>query len=177
MSKVDEISNMITPLINDSNYRLWSLNITRAAKKSIVTVTLDKDGGANLDELAVISKEIASLIDEHPSFEDAYHLEIESPGLERSLTKPEHYRWSLGMEVSVSFREDQTLSRCRGKLLEVNDEKLVIEETPIESKKSKNVESEVEKKIRNIQISTITKANTVFDFNKAMKSDRESENN
>ena len=74
MSRADELSDMITPLVAESSYRLWNLGITKASKRSIVTVTLDKDGGANLDEMAKISKKIAVLIDEHPSFENEYHL-------------------------------------------------------------------------------------------------------
>ena len=107
MSRADELTDMIAPLIESFEYRLWNLTITKAQKRSIVTVTLDKDGGANLDEMAGISKEIASLIDEHPSFENEYHLEVESPGLERSLTNIEHFKWSINMEVSVSFRDGE----------------------------------------------------------------------
>lgn len=177
MSKVDELSNMITHLITKADYRLWSLNITKAAKRSIVTVTLDKDGGANLDEMAEISKEIAAVIDEHPSFEEAYHLEVESPGLERALTSHDHYEWSKNLEVSISFREDQTLSRSRGILKEVTPDKLVIEEIPLMTKKSKKAQVEEapsEPTLRTIEISTITKANTVFDFDQAMKRETKS---
>lgn len=178
MSKVDELSHMITPLITKAHYRLWNLNITKAAKRSIVTITLDKDGGANLDEMAEISKEIAALIDEHPSFEEAYHLEVESPGLERALTSHDHYQWSKGLEVSVSYRDDQTLSRSRGILKEVTDGKLVVEEIPLLTKKSKNKQSQEETQgeptLRTIEISTITKANTVFDFDQAMKRETKS---
>lgn len=178
MSKIDELSNMITPLVEKADYRLWSLNITKAAKRSIVTVTLDKDGGANLDEMAEVSKEIAAVIDEHPSFEEAYHLEVESPGLERALTSHDHYEWSKNMEVSVSFRDGQTLSRSRGILKEVNDDNLVIEEIPLLVKKSKNKQAVEEPlgapTLRTIEISSITKANTVFDFDQAMKRDSKS---
>lgn len=176
MSRADELTDMIAPLIESFEYRLWNLTITKAQKRSIVTVTLDKDGGANLDEMAGISKEIASLIDEHPSFENEYHLEVESPGLERSLTNIEHFKWSINMEVSVSFRDGETLSRSRGILLDVNDENISIEEIHTPSKKvSKKSDSDsgdtiqAEKKITAIEMSTITKAHTVFDFEKAMK--------
>ncbi|MBP9115296.1 MAG: hypothetical protein KBF89_03030 [Acidimicrobiia bacterium] len=176
MSRVDELSDMITPLITQSEYRLWNLGITKAAKRSIVTITLDKDGGANLDEMAEISKEIAIVIDEHPSFENEYHLEVESPGLERALTKPEHYKWSIGMLISVSFRDDETLSRSRGILKNVNDEELVIEEVPQSIKKISKIEEKTEveilPKITTIRISTITKAHTIFDFEQAMKNDK-----
>jgi ribosome maturation factor RimP len=179
MSRVDELSDMITPLIAKSNYRLWDLGITKAAKRSIVTVTLDKDGGANLDEMAEISKEIALVIDEHPSFDSEYHLEVESPGLERSLTRPEHYQWSKDMLITVSYRDGDALSRSRGILTNVNEDEIVIKEVPQNIKRGSRKQIEVvvdqdeEPKFTNIAIETITKAHTVFDFEQAMKRETE----
>lgn len=177
MSRADELVDMISPLITNSNYRLWDLGITKAAKRSIVTVTLDKDGGANLDEMAEISKEIALVIDEHPSFENEYHLEVESPGLERALTRPDHFQWSKDMLISVSYRDGETLSRSRGILRSVHEKEIVIEEVPQvlkrDSKKKEIAEEVSETKFTTIAIDTITKAHTVFDFEQAMKRETE----
>ena len=95
MSLTDDINDMLTPVLDELGFRLWDIKVTKAGKRSIVSVTLDKHNGATLEDISQASKEIAPVLDELPSLEDSYHLEVSSPGLERSLLKQDHYVWSL----------------------------------------------------------------------------------
>lgn len=160
MSLTDDLTDMIQPIVHEQNYRLWDLKLTKAGKRTVVTITLDKDGGATLDEIADISKLIAPLLDEHPTLDDAYHLEVASPGLERALTKPNHYEWSVDMDVAVSHRVDGTLTRTRGTLRAVD---------------GSNISIETETETISIPIDSITKAHTLFDYEAAMKRSKEVE--
>lgn len=157
MSLNTELIDLLASPISDLGFRLWDVKVTKAGKRQVVSVTLDKDSGANLDEIASASKAIAPLLDDLKALEDGYHLEVSSPGLERSLSRPEHFKWSIGHEVAISHRVDGSLERTRGKLVRADDEGVVVEN-----------ESEIA-----IPIDAITKAHTLFDFEAAMKKDFE----
>lgn len=154
MSRAQDISDMLTPVIHNSGFILWDITVTKTSKRQIVTITLDKIGGANVDEIAEISKAIAPLLDDSSFFNDEYNLEISTPGLQRSLKKVDHFQWALGKQIAVSYR-DQTLARTLGKLIVVTDTEIVIE-------KQDSTQEE-------IAIDSITKANTIFDYEAEMK--------
>ncbi len=154
MSISDGLTDMIAPVLENAGFRLWELKVTKAGKRSIVSVTLDKEGGVTVDDIAEMSKLIAPILDESDSLDDAYHLEVASPGLERPLITPEHFQWSLGMDITVSHRVDGSLVRSRGKLISVSDN---------------DIEIETEESTPTISLSDITKAHTLFDFDKALK--------
>lgn len=157
MSLSQGLTDMINPVVQKAGFRLWELKVTKAGKRSVVTITLDKAGGATLDEIAEMSKLIAPVLDENPSLEDAYHLEVASPGLERPLVTPEHFSWSLGMDITVSHRVDGSLVRSRGKLTMVSDKDITVET------------GDEENSVVVIEFADITKAHTLFDFDNAMK--------
>lgn len=157
MSIVDRLTDKVTPVVIQEGYFLWELKVTKAGKRSLVSIVLDKKGGASLDELAGMSREIAHILDDDPSLEEAYHLEVSSPGLERNLTTVEHYKWSVDLDVTVTYRVEGTIERSRGKLISVDDTNIVVQSEDIELGKI------------SIPIETITKAHTLFDFEEAMK--------
>lgn len=154
MSLATDLTELITPRVEELGFRLWDLKVTKAGRRSVVTIQIDKAGGATLDEIADLSKLIAPILDDHEALEDAYHLEVSSPGLERNLVNNDHFEWSLGMNITVSFRSEGTVIRKNGKLISNTAEKIVLEEDgqPIEIEKNE-----------------ITKAHTLFDFEEAMK--------
>ena len=154
MSLTDDINDMLTPVLDELGFRLWDIKVTKAGKRSIVSVTLDKHNGATLEDISQASKEIAPVLDELPSLEDSYHLEVSSPGLERSLLKQDHYVWSLGMQITVSFRSEGTVIRKSGKLVSVD---------------TKNIQIEEDDETITIEIENITKAHTLFNFEEALK--------
>ncbi len=154
MSVVKDITDKISPVVDKNGYRLWDVKLTKAGKRSIVSVTIDKEGGPTLDGIADLSKAIAPILDEMPTLENAYHLEVASPGLERSLITPEHFQWSKNLDVAISHRSDGSLTRTRGKLIEVSPSVVKVQ----------TEDGDVV-----IELETITKAHTIFDFKKAMK--------
>ena len=67
----------------------------------VVRVYLDREGGVDIDVLSAVSRELSHLLDEHDPIPGRYTLEVSSPGLERSLRTPAHYRWAIRREVNV----------------------------------------------------------------------------
>jgi ribosome maturation factor RimP len=68
----------------------------------VLKVTVDAEGGVDVDHIAELARAISRLLDDDPSLNDPYTLEVSSPGLERPLRRPSHYRKSIGREVTVT---------------------------------------------------------------------------
>ncbi len=68
---------------------------------SLVRVTVDRDGGVDLDTLASANKLVSAALDEHDPVAGRYTLEVSSPGVERRLRTPEHFMRAVGETVSV----------------------------------------------------------------------------
>lgn len=95
--------------------------------RRILRITVDREGGVGVDELAAASRGISRLLDEEDPFEGPYSLEVTSPGLERRLRRPLHYRKSIGREAAVRTNVEVAGSRYhRGVLESVGAEGFVL---------------------------------------------------
>ena len=83
---------------------LESIDIAKAGRRDLVRVVVDRDGGIDLDAVADVSRAVAEALDAPESadvFPGAYVLEVTSPGVDRPLTEPKHWRRSLHRLVRV----------------------------------------------------------------------------
>lgn len=93
----------------------------------VVKVIVDQAGGVEVDRLAQASRAVSRALDEIDPFDGAYSLEVTSPGLERSLHIPDHYRKSIGREVVVKTRTEIEGSRHhRGGLESAGEEGIAV---------------------------------------------------
>ncbi|HWO41885.1 MAG TPA: ribosome maturation factor RimP [Candidatus Eisenbacteria bacterium] len=76
---------------------------TRRAK--VLRLYLDKPGGADVESLTRVSRELGEILDARDPIEGAYTLEVSSPGINRPLKKPEHFSRFVGKRVRVRTRE------------------------------------------------------------------------
>ena len=67
----------------------------------VLRVVVDAEGGVNLDRLSEVSRGLSRFLDPLPDLQASYRLEVTSPGVERSLRRPEHFEKSVGREVIV----------------------------------------------------------------------------
>ena len=96
----DAIRALVESPLTAAGLELWDVEVTR----DTVRVLVDRSGGIDLDTLAQLAGQVVSpLLDEHPELtpEDQYSLEVSSPGVERTLRTPDHYRRYVGQEVAV----------------------------------------------------------------------------
>ena len=106
----EEISAAIRPIIEATGNYLEELTITTAGKVKILTVIVDSDSHLNLDQVTAVTKEISLVIEELPALgESAFTLEVTSPGLDRPLTKPRHWRKNLDRLVKVTMTSGQVI--------------------------------------------------------------------
>ena len=93
MSTREQILQILEPIASNMGLDLEDVEIKSAGKHSIVQVSIDKDGGINLDEVAQISNQISEALDAKEVLgEKPYTLEVGSPGIDRALTLPRHWR-------------------------------------------------------------------------------------
>ena len=106
----EEISAAIRPIIEATGNYLEELTITSAGKVKILTVIVDSDAHLNLDQVTAVTKEISLVIEELPVLGDtAFTLEVTSPGLDRPLTKPRHWRKNLDRLVKITMTSGQVI--------------------------------------------------------------------
>lgn len=90
---------------------LEDVTITKAGRRELVRVVVDRDGGVDLDTVAEVSRLVSDLLDE-PELErhlaGAFVLEVSSPGVDRPLTQPRHWRRAVGRLVEVRTVEGET---------------------------------------------------------------------
>ncbi|MEV0899052.1 ribosome maturation factor RimP [Actinoplanes sp. NPDC049802] len=100
------IRAVIEPVVAEAGYDLEDLTLSRAGRRFVVRVLIDTDGGVGLDDVAVVSREISEALDlaEESGGEllaGEYQLEVGSPGVDRPLTEPRHWRRNIGRLVAV----------------------------------------------------------------------------
>jgi ribosome maturation factor RimP len=86
-----------------AGYDLEELVVTPAGRRSVVRVVVDRDTGVTLDDIAEISRAVSAALDEQEGDlgRAPYVLEVTSPGVDRPLTEPRHWRRNTGRLVSV----------------------------------------------------------------------------
>ena len=97
MGTNDQLKNLIEPLLAPLNVHLWDLEHTGG----VVRVTVDREGGIDLDAVAEVTRAISRALDEADPIGGRYTLEVSSPGVERTLRTPEHYQRSLDADVKI----------------------------------------------------------------------------
>ena len=100
--KVTEIVTKIAqPVVEAHGCELWDVEYVREGADYILRVTIDSDDGITIDDCERMTRAIDPVLDEHDPIEDAYLLEVSSPGIERELTRPEHFEACAGERVEV----------------------------------------------------------------------------
>lgn len=116
------IAALIEPVVAAAGYDLEDLTVTAAGRRSIVRVVVDADGGINLDDIADVSRGISDVLDGAEESEQSvnsgsmfgvasYTLEVTSPGVDRPLTEPRHWRRNIGRLVKVRYADRTATAR------------------------------------------------------------------
>jgi len=115
MGKKEEISAVITPALTSLGFYLEDLNITLAGRRSLLTVIVDADRHLSLDEVTVATKAISEIVENIPALGSTpFTLEVTSPGIDRPLTKPRHWRKNVDRLVKViTIDGSQILGRIK----------------------------------------------------------------
>jgi len=101
----EELKNVIKNIVEDNGCELYDIEETQEGDHKYFRVYITKPGGVNLNDCTAINNLISPIFDVEEPIKDKYFLEVSSPGIERKLTKPEHFEKSIGENVKVTLND------------------------------------------------------------------------
>jgi ribosome maturation factor RimP len=110
------LTGLIEPVLTAMNLELEAVKVTTAGRRRVLRIIVDADGGVSLDDIALASSKVCARIDAKNVMGDVpYTLEVTSPGVDRPLTEPRHWRRAAGRLVAVRLTDqDQQSQRVAG---------------------------------------------------------------
>jgi ribosome maturation factor RimP len=106
-----KIADVIGPVITAAGMDLESVRVSAAGRRRLLRVVVDSDRGVSLDDAATISRKLSAALDAAPVMGDfPYTLEVSSPGVDRPLTDPRHWRRAVGRLVQVTAADAGPIS-------------------------------------------------------------------
>lgn len=103
------LETKIAKIIEANGAALYDIEIVTEFDEAIFRVLITKTGGVSLDLCATISHELSPFLDVHPPMSERYRLEISSPGIERKLTKPVHFKNAIGEKIKLKIMGGEKL--------------------------------------------------------------------
>ncbi|HLG68394.1 MAG TPA: ribosome maturation factor RimP [Acidimicrobiales bacterium] len=120
----EELGALLSPLLDATGLELVDLEV----QPGRIRVTVDRQGGVDLDTLAEANRAVSAALDRVDPLEGRYVLEVTSPGLERPLRTPAHFRRAIGATVTVrTLPGGAEARRMTGRLAAADDEQVVLE--------------------------------------------------
>ena len=117
---VDEgrIADVIRPVVAAAGMDLESVRVTAAGRRRLLRVVVDSDRGVSLDDAAAVSRELSAALDTVAVMGDfPYTLEVSSPGVDRPMTDPRHWRRAVGRLVQVTVTDSAGSGSVTGRIV------------------------------------------------------------
>ncbi len=150
----DRLAEALAAPMDALGLDLEAVDLSSAGRRKVLRVAVDRDGGITLDDVAEATREVNRVLDqtdlmgEHP-----YTLEVSSPGVDRPLTLPRHWRRNQGRLVKITLAEGETFT---GRVRSGDDEGADLE-----------VEGTKEATHRRVSYAEVAKARVQVEFHKS----------
>src|SRR3954454_6349150 len=96
----ERVRTALEPVVTAAGFDLEDVAVTAAGRRSVIRVIVDRDGGVDMDAIAAVSRVVSDALDNSDATGDSpYTLEVTSPGVDRPLTEPRHWRRAAGRLV------------------------------------------------------------------------------
>ncbi len=100
---VSKTEQLIMPILEEKNYELIDIEFVKEGSQWYLRAYVDKEGGITLDDLEYVTRALNPLLDEDEFIEEAYILEISSPGVDRPLKKDKDFERNLEKPIEIKF--------------------------------------------------------------------------
>lgn len=145
----EALLRLLAPVVAEHGLDLEDVTVTPAGRRRLLRVVVDRDGGVELDAVAEVSTEVSRLLDESDVMgRMAYTLEVTSPGVDRPLTQPRHWRRAAGRLVKATLADGGSVV---GRVTAADDDGAVLE---------------VEGQPRRLAYAEVTSARVQVEFNR-----------
>ena len=119
----------LLPVLAEHNFELWDVEYVKEAGTWYLRAYIDKPDGVNIGDCEAVSRALSDKLDEADFIEDAYILEVSSPGLGRPLKKERDFERSLGEEVEIRLYKALNKQKEFTGILKAYDKETVTIET------------------------------------------------
>ena len=147
---IEKIEELIQPIISELLYELYHVEYIKENGDFYLRIYIDKEEGRiSLNDCEAVSRRVSEILDVKDPIQDAYYLEVSSPGLNRGLYKEEHFKKFIGREVLIKLTSTiNEVKSVKGILKAVLEENIIVEaeteiEIPTEKIKYANLEGEI----------------------------------
>jgi ribosome maturation factor RimP len=121
----DRLAGLLAEPIEALGLDLEAVDLSKAGKRSVLRVAVDKDGGVDMDDIAAATGEVSRVLDESDVMgKNSYTLEVSSPGVDRPLTLPRHWRRNVSRLVNVTLTDGSSVD---GRISAADDDGAVVE--------------------------------------------------
>lgn len=123
-----ELEAPVADILGSLGLSLYDLEFTGGT----LQVTVQREGGVDVDTLAAASRALSQWLDESDPIDSRYTLEVSSPGLERRLRTPRHFASAVGEVITLrERRDDAPTRRLEGPLREATETTVTIEDAEV----------------------------------------------
>ncbi|GHD37311.1 ribosome maturation factor RimP [Parahalioglobus pacificus] len=103
-TKEQQIQSLLEPTVEALGFELWGLEYLSQGRHSTLRLYIESDNGISIDDCALVSTQVSSVLDVEDPISGEYTLEVSSPGVDRLLFKPEHYAMYPGEVAELRLR-------------------------------------------------------------------------
>ena len=142
MSNKEQVAAVITPAIQALGFYVEDISITAAGRRSMLTVIVDGDTHLSLDQVTVATNAISEIVENLPTLgNNPFTLEVTSPGLDRPLTKPRHWRKNKDRLIKIVFNDGKEVT---GRIKDSTESDVTVDEQNIKFADIKRATLEIE---------------------------------
>ncbi len=124
----EELAALLEPTVNRLGYELTDIEVRLGGRQGLIRLFIDHDDGISLADCEKVSLAVSALLDVEDPVPGNYNLEVSSPGLDRKLTKADHFHRFIGNTVKVTLRIPlEGRRRFRGVLVAQEGDSIVVE--------------------------------------------------
>lgn len=158
----ERLRELLEPLVSSQGLDLEEIEVDSVGRKRVLRVVVDSDTGADLDQIADVSRGLSAKLDESDAMgAGEYTLEVGTPGAERLLTEHRHYVRAVGRLVRFQLAEGGELT---ARVVEVDDDGLDLEVPGVKGRKATS---------RRLAFPEIDRARVQVEFNRKDKKEEE----
>ena len=126
---VRKLNELLQPLVEDLGYEFVGLEYNSNPKHSVLRIYIDHEAGVGIEDCEIVSRETAALLDVKDPIRSHYNLEVSSPGLDRPLFTPSHYREFIGEKAQVTlFAPQDGRRKFSGPILAADETTVTIDQ-------------------------------------------------
>ncbi len=109
---LDLITEKVNLILSDMNLRLYDIQFNKVSKTLRIIIDR-KDSAVTIKDCETVSNAISRELDNNNLIDFPYTLEVSSPGIERPLSRPEHFKWALGKFIEVVLSDNRVCGHIR----------------------------------------------------------------